>query len=310
MADKAKFIDELSARYAPKGDFITLGKGMLDGEVVTDVSVTIPLKTINRHGLIAGATGTGKTKTLQVFAEQGAIVEPVAPPFPAEKLWFAWTTLRAMLNSNGKRAVYDDKAKRAQLKPETVWEIEQGQGLTAAAVYEASVIRSTWYAHAARLFDTYDALALPTAQVWPFPVEWRWPEAINGRVMDTYHRWMEVVIPVSLIGLPALSVPVGFGGIGVLSMMLSITALLRASIASMVSRMSSATRLSSASASRCAGEGEAAEDEAVGGGFGDGRNGTEVLGGYADIAVDIQLQCEHACQGAVTEVDDRELEVL
>jgi DNA helicase HerA-like ATPase len=52
-----------------KGDFITLGAAMLDGETVTGAHVNIPLKTINRHGLIAGATGTGKTKSLQVLAE-------------------------------------------------------------------------------------------------------------------------------------------------------------------------------------------------------------------------------------------------
>ena len=70
MADKAKFIADLNARYTPKGEHIILGKGILDGEVVPDVNVTLPLKTINRHGLIAGATGTGKTKTVQVFVEQ------------------------------------------------------------------------------------------------------------------------------------------------------------------------------------------------------------------------------------------------
>jgi amidase len=151
---------------------------------------------------------------LQVFGDLGTAVEALQPPFPAAKLWQAWTTLRAMLNAGGMKALYDDPKKRAQLKPETIWEIEQGQSLGAQAVYEASVIRSRYYAHMARLFTRFDAVVLPTAQVWPFPVEWRWPQSINGVAMDTYHRWMEVVIPISLIGLPALSLPVGFGANG------------------------------------------------------------------------------------------------
>lgn len=53
-----------------KKDFIVLGTGILDGEAVVNTPIKIPLKTMNRHGLIAGATGTGKTKTLQVIAEQ------------------------------------------------------------------------------------------------------------------------------------------------------------------------------------------------------------------------------------------------
>ncbi|MCJ8155203.1 DUF853 domain-containing protein [Chryseobacterium sp. SSA4.19] len=70
MADKTQFIEKLNAKYTPKGEHLILGKAMFDGEVIPEVNVTIPLKTINRHGLIAGATGTGKTKTLQAFAEQ------------------------------------------------------------------------------------------------------------------------------------------------------------------------------------------------------------------------------------------------
>ncbi len=148
---------------------------------------------------------------LRVFEAQGAVVEPLAPPFPAAQIWQSWVTLRAMLNSNGMRTFYDDPVKRAQIKPETIWEIEQGLGMTADAVYAASVLRSQYHAAMAQVFQSFDAVVLPVAQVWPFPVEWRWPQTINGHKMDTYHHWMEVVIPISLIGLPAISLPLGFG---------------------------------------------------------------------------------------------------
>ncbi|MBV1922764.1 MAG: DUF853 domain-containing protein [Flavobacteriaceae bacterium] len=69
MADKQAFFDLINEGNKTKGEAITLGAAMLDGETVTNALVKIPLKTLNRHGLIAGATGTGKTKTLQVLAE-------------------------------------------------------------------------------------------------------------------------------------------------------------------------------------------------------------------------------------------------
>jgi DNA helicase HerA-like ATPase len=69
MTRKDEFFKSIEEGNTFKGDFITLGSAMLDGETITDAFVKVPLKTLNRHGLIAGATGTGKTKTLQVLAE-------------------------------------------------------------------------------------------------------------------------------------------------------------------------------------------------------------------------------------------------
>ncbi|HTE10461.1 MAG TPA: helicase HerA-like domain-containing protein, partial [Chitinophagaceae bacterium] len=69
MADQAKFLEAIKNGYAFKGEAATIGVGILGGEVVPGADIILPLKTMNRHGLIAGATGTGKTKTLQVLSE-------------------------------------------------------------------------------------------------------------------------------------------------------------------------------------------------------------------------------------------------
>jgi hypothetical protein len=69
MSNTDTFFKDITEGNTFKGDFITLGSAMLDGKTITNAYVNVPLKTMNRHGLIAGATGTGKTKTLQVLAE-------------------------------------------------------------------------------------------------------------------------------------------------------------------------------------------------------------------------------------------------
>jgi amidase len=105
-------------------------------------------------------------------------------------------------------------AHKAQIKDSVVWEVERGLALSATEVQRASDIRSDWFRMAVRLFDTHDALVLPTAQVWPFDVNIPWPTEIAGVAMDTYHRWMQVMVPASLLGLPCLAVPAGFGANG------------------------------------------------------------------------------------------------
>ena len=137
-------------------------------------------------------------------------VEPADLGFDAERLWQSFVVQRQAGVAGKYAPLFDDPTTRDLLKPEMQWEIEQGKRLSALDLIAAGEIRTGWHLRLAQLFARFDFLALPAAQVWPFPVEWRWPRAIAGRTMDSYHRWMECVVPGTLSGCPVLALPAGF----------------------------------------------------------------------------------------------------
>ena len=152
---------------------------------------------------------------LAVLEELGAIVEPARPDFSRETMFQNWMNLRSWAVAATRGAIYRDPATRAQMKPEAIWEVERGLNLGAVEIERACRVRTEWYHSLNRLFARYDALVLPSAQAFPFPIETAWPATVGGRAMDTYHRWMEVMIPFTMGNMPAISVPVGFGPDGV-----------------------------------------------------------------------------------------------
>ncbi|MFY8098454.1 MAG: amidase family protein, partial [Allorhizobium sp.] len=149
-------------------------------------------------------------KALGVFQGLGFAVEPVKVEFDMERLWWAWTTLRSYFTAGSMRDFYEDPGRRGSLKPEILYEVRSGLRIQAADVYEASAVRTAWYQSLAKVFETYDYLVAPAAQVFPFDADIPWPREIAGKHMDTYHRWMEVVIGPSLAGLPVAALPAGF----------------------------------------------------------------------------------------------------
>lgn len=146
-----------------------------------------------------------------VFEGLGVAVEPVVPAFDWHALWRAWIDLRAWAVAGSLGPLVDAGA---PVKAEVVWEVARGRGLSLADVTAAGRVRSDWLRCLARLFQRYDALMWPSAQVWPFDVGTMWPRAVAGVAMTTYHQWMAVVVPASLAACPALAIPAGFGAGG------------------------------------------------------------------------------------------------
>ncbi|GAC1542143.1 MAG: hypothetical protein NVS2B4_21050 [Ramlibacter sp.] len=158
-------------------------------------------------------------EALARFESGGAVIEPLSLGFSAPLLWDSWLVWRrALTSATITLALAQPGATREQIKPEALWEFDQAQGLSFADLMRASQVRTQYFQHLLGLFERFDLLALPAAQVWPFVLSKTWPKRIGDRAMDTYHRWMECMLYATFADLPAISVPAGFDWSGRLPM--------------------------------------------------------------------------------------------
>jgi amidase len=99
---------------------------------------------------------------------------------------------------------------RKQIKQSVQWDAAQGEKLSGLEVAEAEYKRANIVRNVNKFMETYEFLVLPVTQVSPFKVELEYPTEINGKKMRSYLEWMEILYAITLTGLPAISVPVGF----------------------------------------------------------------------------------------------------
>jgi amidase len=192
----------------------------------TKVSGSFSLKN-SRIGWLADIQGHLATEpgvldqcesALQRMAQAGAVVSPCALGMPPAQVWDAWLVWRKALVGSRIAPFMISASNREKIKMEALWEYDNAQDLKGSDLMRASVTRTSFYQSMLKVFETHDFIALPAVQVWPFPIEQRWPQEIitasGARRMDTYHRWMECTIYATFAGLPAISLPCGFSEAG------------------------------------------------------------------------------------------------
>lgn len=153
-------------------------------------------------------------QALGAFRAIGMQVDEARLAEDPAQMWRTAVTLRHWSVGADLEPYYNDPAKRRLMKPEAIWEVEGYRALTGPQLNRASQGRTRIFEAFRKAFETFDFLALPTAQLFPFDVEQHWPREIAGVGMDSYHRWMEVTLPPTMAGLPVLAMPAGFGGAG------------------------------------------------------------------------------------------------
>ncbi len=144
------------------------------------------------------------------FAEAGAIVEEAHPDLREAHECFH--VLRAFDFAISKAALL--RSKRDLLKPEVIWNIEEGLKLTVEQLERAEAQRVAMTARTLEFFATYDLLLTPATIVAPFPVENRYVAECAGKKFDNYVEWLGIVYAITLVCCPALSLPCGFTASG------------------------------------------------------------------------------------------------
>ncbi len=145
-------------------------------------------------------------KALFSLAQNKIVVEEIEPEANPYHLSNSWKILRS-------KSLYDEFSNYNLSSDEKIltvdWEIKNGQVVKETDLEEALAWRSLWENEVNSIFRKYDYLALPVAQVYPFNKDIPYPSNINGKQMETYHQWMDIVVLSSILGLPTISVPVG-----------------------------------------------------------------------------------------------------
>jgi amidase len=144
------------------------------------------------------------------FAEAGAIVEEAHPDLREAHECFH--VLRAFDFAISKAALL--RSKRDQLKPEVIWNIEEGLKLSVEQLERAEAQRVAMTVRTLEFFKTYDLLLTPATIVAPFAVENRYVAECAGKKFDNYVEWLGIVYAITLVCCPALSLPCGFTSSG------------------------------------------------------------------------------------------------
>jgi amidase len=149
-------------------------------------------------------------KAAMRLAEAGAIVEEAHPDLSEAHECFH--VLRAFDFALSKAALL--RTKRDLLKPEVIWNIEEGLKLTVEQLERAEAQRVAMTARTLEFFETYDLLLTPATIVAPFPIENRYVAECAGHKFENYVEWLAIVYAITLACCPALSLPCGFTASG------------------------------------------------------------------------------------------------